>query len=103
MAVTDVLSLRIAHSEKQALAAAAERTGTTLTGYALAAITERTRAETIADRLLVAILAALDDHTKQITGQVNALHARVDATASKDDLRRLAEWIASRTTNGRTS
>lgn len=103
MAVTDVLSLRIARGDKQALAAAAERTGSTLSGYALAAITQRVSAEAIADHLLAAILAALDDQTKQTTGQLNTLRERVDTAATKEDLRKLAEWIASRpATAGRT-
>jgi uncharacterized protein (DUF1778 family) len=102
MTTKEVISMRIAHKDKQALAVAAEREGTTLTGYAIGAITERIRAETIADRLLVAILAALDERTNEIVNRLNVLHERADAAATKTDLSKLAEWIANRTTsNGR--
>ena len=97
------LVLRVSSQEKQQVVTAAERAGVTATEYSRKAIVERAQIESIADRLLVAILTALDDHAKQIAGQLNSLRERTDVAATKNDLSKLAEWIANRTSNnGRT-
>lgn len=90
------LVLRMSSQEKHQVVTAAEHTGVTVTQYARKAIIERAQAEAIADRLLVAILSAIEEHAHKTLDSLSTVNEKIGTNASKDDLRKLAEWIAAR-------
>lgn len=90
------LVLRMSSQEKHQVVAAAEHAGVTVTQYARKAISERAQVEAVADRLLVAILSAIEEHAQRVVDGLTSINQKLGTVASKDDLRKLAEWVASR-------
>jgi len=90
------LVLRMSPQEKRQTVLAAEQAGVTVTEYSRKAIIERAQIEAVADRLLIAILSAIEEHTHKTLDGLRSVNERIGTTASKDDLRKRAEWIASR-------
>jgi len=93
---SDYINLRVSPEEKRRIADAAGRIDMTVADYVRASATERMTMEQLADRLLAILLAALNDQSERLGSDLNNIAQRVGATASRDDLKKLSEWIAGR-------
>jgi hypothetical protein len=92
----DYINLRVSRDEKQRIAGAAQRMELTVADYVRAAAAERINMEAFADRLITTLLASLNDQSSRIGNDLHALAQRVGVTATRDDLRKLSEWLDER-------
>lgn len=92
----DFITLRVSAAEKRRIAEAAQKLEMTTADYVRAASSERVNMEAFADRLIATLLASLSDQSEQIGNDLHALAQRVGVTATRDDLRKLSEWLAQR-------
>jgi hypothetical protein len=92
----DFITLRVSIAEKRRIAEAAQKLEMTTADYVRAATSERVSMEAFADRLIATLLAALSDQSERIGNDLHALAQRVGVTATRDDLRKLSEWLAQR-------
>lgn len=92
----DFINLRVSAAEKHRITEAAQRLEMTTADYVRAAAAERVNMEAFADRLITTLLASLNDQSDRIGGDLHALAQRVGVSATRDDLRKLSEWLAER-------
>lgn len=97
----ETIHTRVTGTEKRRITDAASTAGRTTADFLRDAVLNRITGEQQADRLMVALTAAVDDHVDQLRRDVAALSQQQSGAATKADLTKLAEWLITRLTANR--
>lgn len=92
----DCIHVRVSTAEKHRITEAAQQAHQSVADYLRAVAFDRITAEQQADRLLAALLAAIGDGGQQVGEHLDRVSEYLTTLASKDDLRKLAEWMATK-------
>ena len=92
----DCIHLRVSTGEKHRITEAAQQAHQSVADYLRSVVLDRVTAEQQSDRVLAATLGAVGDTGQQLGEHLNQLGEYLTTLASKDDLRKLAEWMATK-------